>query len=691
MTYAVGVDIGGTFTDFVFTRSDGVIQVKKVLSTPDAPDDALMQGLAEHAAEQDLTLERFLSKVEVFVHGTTIATNTVIQRSGPRVGLICTQGHRDVLAIRDGYKWDRFNIHMDPPDPFVPRRLRIGVSERIDHRGEVVVPLELRDVDRALTMFRAEGVQSIGVALLWSVLNPDHEQRVRQYIEKQMPEAEVVLSSDVLPMLREWPRTSATVLAACIKPSLKNYLRRLAHRLAESGFTRDLLIMQASGGTSSIDEIERRPIFGLGSGPAAAPAAGLAVADELGLDNVITADMGGTSFDVCLVTDRSAHVSSDLRVDQMPIGIQAIESHSIGAGGGSIAWIDSGGALRVGPRSAGSVPGPASYGRGGDEPTVSDANLVLGYLSEENLLGGSLRLDRTAAEEAIASRIAKSLAMSVSDAAYAIFTVVSHSMVEAIKVLSVQRGIDPRDYGLVVGGGAGGIHGSWLAAELGMTTVVSPREAGGFCAMGMIAADVRHDYLRAAPQRSDACELQAVNSLYADLEAEAAAALAREGIRSDNITLVRSVDAKYDQQLHELTVPVPSQRPLRLDDIDTIAAEFHRLHERLYTFSIPEARLEFYHWRLTALGRLDRPMKTTYESGDERPDLALRAYRDVLFDRFIGYQKADIYDGDALRPGMTIPGPAIIERVTTTIVVRPGERLRTNHYGSFVIERTTAA
>ena len=371
----------------------------------------------------------------------------------------------------------------------------------------------------------------------------------------------------------------------------------------------------------------------------------------------------------------------------MPIGIQAIESHSIGAGGGSIAWIDSGAALRVGPRSAGSVPGPAAYGRGGVEPTVSDANLVLGYLSEENLLGGSLKLHSAAAEESIASRIAEPLGMSVSEAAFAIFTVVSHSMVEAIKVLSIQRGIDPRDYGLVVGGGAGGIHGSWLAAELGLTTVISPREAGGFCAMGMTAADVRHDYLLAAPQRSDACDIQAVNLLYADLEAEAATGLAREGIQRENISLVRSVDAKYEQQLHELTVPVPSNRPLAPGDIDAIAAEFHRLHERLYTFAIPGARLEFYHWRLTALGRLDRPLKSAYAGGDQSPDLAPRSYRAALFDRLVGYEEVPIYDGDALGPGMTVLGPAIVERVTTTIVVRPGERLRANHYGSFVIDK----
>src|SRR5712691_6369600 len=454
MGYAVGVDIGGTFTDFVLVDGEQRVTVMKEPTTPSEPARGVLAGLRRLADEWGVALEQLVGDIDVFVHGTTIATNTVIQRNGPKVGLLCTGGHRDILALRDGLKWERFNLHMDPPDPFVPRRLRRGIRERIDYSGAVVEPLDEGSVLSVLDDFRSEGVESVAVALLWSVVNGNHERRVAELVQTHLG-TDVVVSSDVLPMIREWPRTSATVLSAYIKPGISAYLTELEDELRRLGFRHRMLVMQATGGTSTIPEIQRRPIYAMGSGPAAGPAAGAAVAREFGWTSFITTDMGGTSFDVGLVTDGLPHTTKEVQVDHLPIGIQALEIHSIGAGGGSIAWIDPGGALRVGPRSAGSNPGPAAYGLGGLEPTVSDADLVLGYLDEGNLLGGTLRLRRDLAEQAIERHVAVHLGKTVPEAAYAAFSVVNHNMVEAIKVLSVQRGIDPRDYALIVGGGAG--------------------------------------------------------------------------------------------------------------------------------------------------------------------------------------------------------------------------------------------
>ncbi len=685
MGFAVGVDIGGTFTDFVFANGDGQVEVRKISTTARDPAQGVLDGLARFATERGSTLGELVSEIDLFVHGTTIATNTVIQRNGPKVGLLCTEGHRDILALRDGLKWERFNLHMDPPDPFIPRHLRRGISERLDYSGVVVKPLDKDSVTAVLDDFRAEGVSSVAVAFLWSIVNDSHEKEAEELIRAHLPEADVVVSSDVLPMIREWPRTSATVLSAYIKPGIAEYLTKLEITLKELGFEHQLLIMQATGGTSTIPEVLRRPVYAMGSGPAAGPAAGAFIAAPFAWDNLITADMGGTSFDVSLITDGRPHTTKEVQVDHLPIGIQALEMHSIGAGGGSIAWIDSGGALRVGPRSAGSNPGPASYGMGGTEPTVSDANLVLGYLDEANLLGGSLQLRRGLAEEAIERNIAKPLGMSVPEAAYAIFSVVNHTMVEAIKVLSVQRGIDPRDYALIVGGGAGGIHASWLGFELEIADIVVPAEAGAFCALGMIVADVRHDFLRTLPQRSDGFDPAAVNALYAGMEAAATQALAEEGFNASRIELTRSVDAKYQNQLHEITIPIPSGRPVTSDDVGEIVAEFHRTHRQLYTFAVEDAPLDFYHWRLTALGRIPRHAQRAAKPVGPDPSSASKGARAVCFSREGRYESAAVFDGDRLRPGMVLDGPAVVERTTTTVVVRPTEQLRVTPEGAFAI------
>ena len=381
--YRIGIDIGGTFTDFSIVDEQGNTSLWKEPSRPDDPTGAILDGLRASAKQISVPLDRLLSETRLLVHGTTVATNTVIQRTGPKVGLVCTSGFRDVLYFRDAFKPERFNIRISPPEPFVDRYLRLGVSERVWSDGSVITPLDESDVRAAADVFRRNGVEAVAVALLWSIVNPAHEQRVAEILREELPDAYLVCSSDVLPEIREWERTSAAVLSAYVLPEIADYMRRLEADLREHGLRHAPLIMQLNGGCAPIEEILRRPVYVLHSGPAAAPAAASYHAVRHGLQDMITVDMGGTSFDVCLIHDGSPARSRKLQVEMQPVGVAGVDVHSIGAGGGSIAYVDAGGALRVGPRSAGSVPGPAAYGLGATEPTVTDANVVLGYLAPE--------------------------------------------------------------------------------------------------------------------------------------------------------------------------------------------------------------------------------------------------------------------------------------------------------------------
>ncbi|MGH8596338.1 MAG: hydantoinase/oxoprolinase family protein, partial [Gammaproteobacteria bacterium] len=384
--YKLGVDIGGTFTDFSLIDAAGVTTLWKEATTPQRRELAVQNGLVNLAAAKGIPLESLLSSLDIFVHGSTIATNTVIQRNGPKTALICTQGFRDVVYLRDGFKPERYDINLERKQDFVPRYLRIPVVERINYRGDILTALDEDSVFKAIRQIEQHRVESIAVALLWSVVNPNHERRVKALLEAACPDVPVVLSSDVLPMIREWERTCSTVLSAYVLPGIERYMRALEQFLRAHAYPHPLLIMQLNGGCATVDNLLKRPIYSLASGPAAAPTAGLLCAERIQRRNIITVDMGGTSFDVCLISDGKPKMTTELRVDDTPVGVSAVEVHSIGAGGGSIAWIDKGGALNVGPQSAGAEPGPACYGQGGLEPTVTDANVVLGFINPQGFL-----------------------------------------------------------------------------------------------------------------------------------------------------------------------------------------------------------------------------------------------------------------------------------------------------------------
>ena len=685
MRHILGVDIGGTFTDFSLIDDAGEIILWKEATTPADPGIAIREGLAALAAARGMQIRQFVESQDLFVHGQTIATNTVIQRNGPKTGLLCTEGFRDVLYFRDGFKPDRYNVSLPREKDFIRRDLRLAVKERIDYRGDVLQALDEASVHAAVKTFKKQGVESIAVALLWSIVNPSHEQKVKEIVSKQLPGVPVVLSSDVLPMIREWERTSSTVLSAYILPGISEYTVNLEKYLSENGFAHNLLVMQLNGGTATVAQLLKRPIYALASGPAAGPSAGLYCAERVKAKNVITVDMGGTSFDVCMVTDGHPALTQDMRIHDNPVGVAAIEVHSIGAGGGSIAWIDKGGALQVGPQSAGAEPGPACYELGGDQPTVTDVNVALGYINPDYFLGGRRTINPDASTRAIQKFIAKPLGLTNEQAADGIFRIVNTNMVNAIRVVSVEKGIDPRGYTLVVGGGAGAIHAGSLGRELGMTQAIIPRYGGVFWSEGMYVSDVRLDLVRAFASNTAALELERINKIFSQLEAEAIAELKSQGFPRSRIEIKRFADAKYSNQIHELTIPLPSRGKIKKSDVGTIAEEFHGLHERMFSYCVRESSVDLFHWRVTALGKLPDREARTFKRTRKSVSDAQKGTRPIYSSEAGKFKKTKIYDGDRLQHGMTGEGPAVIEQKNMTIVVLRKQTLKVNRYGDFVL------
>ena len=685
MQYVLGVDIGGTFTDFSLIDETGNITLWKEASTPRDPSDGVQRGIHALAEQTGASLSDFLNQLDLFVHGQTIATNTVIQRNGPKSALLCTEGFRDVIHFRDGFKPDRYNIQLQPPEDFVPRYLRLPVTERVNYAGEVTKALDETSVKAAIETLRNENVESVAVAFLWSIMNSAHEQRVKDMINEALPDIPVVLSSDVLPMIREWERTTCTILSSYVLPGIGRYMQELEEFLHDNGFKHPLLIMQLNGGTSTVQKVLAKPINSLASGPAAAPVAGLYCAQRMGTDNVITIDMGGTSFDVSMVSNGAPELTRELRVHEMPVGVAAVDVHSIGAGGGSIAWIDKGGALQVGPQSAGAEPGPACYEQGGTEPTCTDANVVLGYINPDYFLGGRRDINTALSEQAVKEKVADPLGLSVPDAAHGIFRIINNNMVDAIRVVSIERGIDPRNYSLVVGGGAGAIHAGMLGRTLGMKSAIIPRYSGVFCSFGMIVSDVRHDYMQAFATNTARFDVEGVNAVISDLEKKAIADMVEEGFPEGEVVLSRFADAKYPAQIHELTIPVPEGRPLTADDANAMAQSFHDLHERMFTYNVTDSSVDLFHWRVVATRKVAAPETPPADTGSTEVEDAKKGTRRVYFGDINDYRETNIYDGDALVQGMEVTGPAVVEQKNTTIVVFPGQSMSVNKFGDFVL------
>jgi N-methylhydantoinase A len=679
--YAVGIDVGGTFTDFVAIDSSGRTLIAKVPTTPDDQSLAVIEGLQKLASTEHTTLDQFLSNCDYIVHGTTVATNMMLEYKGAATGIITTRGFRDIIDIRRNYKEADFDIRVTAPYPIVPRRRRIGVTERVDSSGDVVIPLNEDEVRQAVDLLRGQAVQSIAVCYLFAFLNPRHEIRTGEIIREIDPSLHVSLSHQVLPRVREFERLSATVIDSYITPGVSRYLSNLESTLRELGYSGEIFTMAANGGMLPIDQACRQGVQLVLSGPAGGVVAGSRIGEAVDWPDVITVDMGGTSYDVCLIKSGQPSVGIDAWINRYRVAIPTLDMHTIGAGGGSIASVDVAGRLSVGPDSAGARPGPACYGRGGHLPTVTDADLYLGLIGANSFLGGAIKLDVEGAERAIHDRIAEPLGMRTVDAAAGIFRVVNNNMTNGIRAVSMTKGYDPRDFALIAFGGAGPVHAVPQAMDLGIRRILIPRgQASVLAAWGDVMSDVRVSKSRGYYGRSSSIDLDELNRLIADAISEARAEISH--VKS--ITEMRveaSFEVHYRQQTHEILVPAVLEPDFSMSEASLRATfeRFHALHEQMYSFKKPAEEMEILGIQVTLWGIRPKPSAGAMEqvNAGASSTTAEKGTRQVYFEAHRGFVETPVFDGLLIAPGVRVDGPAIVEEPNTTIVVYPGSRLST--------------
>ena len=674
--FRIGIDVGGTFTDLVAVDDGGRIAVAKAASTPRDPSEGLLDGLRLLAAELGTDLADLLARTERIVHGTTVATNALLERKGARVGLLTTQGHRDVIEMREGLKDDRYNLRMPPPEPLVPRSRRLGVRERMRFDGAVSTPLDPRSLASALKTLDRAGVEAVAVCYLHAYRNPRHERETGRAVARWRAGLYVSLSSEVLPQIKEYERVWTTVVNAYVGPALARYLSTLTNRLRAAGYrvparagggrapAKDVLIMQSHGGVAPIRESARLAAGAVLSGPAGGVAAGRHVARLIGHGDLVTFDMGGTSTDIALLQGGEPTLTGEKTVGIARVALPSLDIHTLGAGGGSIARVDAGRILHVGPESAGADPGPACYGRGGTAPTVTDANLVRGLLDAGNFLGGRIALDAAAARRAV-EQVARALDTDAVTAAEGIGQVVNTNMAEGIKLVSVRRGVDPRGFTLVAFGGAAGLHVTEVARLLEIRRVIVPSVAAVLSAWGMLATDLRHELVRSHVSDVRRLTAGALRRLFASLEAEGRRRLGRfDGV----VDVRRAVDMRYGEQIFEIQVPLDGLDLARADLLDEVAARFHRRHEELYAYSAPGQEVVIVNARVAVVGRL--PVLPADEAVAAGRALAPPVRRRVWLG---GWAEVPVYRLDGLPAGHQVKGPAVFESATTTVLLREGE------------------
>jgi N-methylhydantoinase A len=663
--YRIGVDVGGTFTDLVAIDPAGITTLAKVPSTPDDPSLGVLDGLQLLADRLGLDRAALLDQTDRIVHGTTVATNALLEHKGARLGLLTTEGHRDVIEMREGLKDDRYNLRMPPPEQLVPRRLRLGVRERMRADGRIEIPLDPASLDAAIVVLQREQVEAVAVCYLHAWHDPRHERLTAEALARALPDAYVSLSSEVLPQIKEFERVSTTIVNAYVGPVLSRYLARLEARLAEAGYRGPTLIIQSHGGVAPIAEAGRLAAGAVLSGPAGGVAGSVHAARLAGEQNLIPFDMGGTSTDICLVVDGQAALVMDRRVAGHRIALNSLDIASIGAGGGSIARVDAGGILHVGPESAGAVPGPACYGQGGAEATVTDANLVLGYLDPANFLGGERRLDTGLAQRAV-DRVAAALGIDRLAAAAGVHRIINTTMAEGVRLVSVRRGVDPRRFALFAFGGAAGLHATEIARQLGLARVIVPRVASVLSAWGMLTTDLRFEMSRTHIGDARALDGAAVKRLFEEMEADGLARL--RASFAGLARTARAVDMRYGEQVFEITVPLDGVDWSVPDPLPQIVERFHRRHEALYTYSMPDQETVLVNARAAVSGILEElPQEPNLPAASPTPPAGERR---IYFDDWV---TAPVYAFDALAPAQPIPGPAIVESATTTVLLRPGD------------------
>ncbi len=671
-TLRLAVDVGGTFTDVMLVDSaTGRLVSAKVPTTPRDRALGILDGIA---AALDMAGARAAQVSEV-VHGSTTGTNALIERTGAKVGLLTTDGFRDVLEIGRIMRPDAglYDFSVDLPLPLVPRYLRCEARERLDAQGRVLVPLDEASVRAAAEHFARERVEAIAVCFLFAFLDPAHEEAAARFLGERLPGVPISLSSRVCPEIREYERSSTTVINAYLTPVMATYLDSLQRRLHERLGPARLSVIQANGGSTSVAAARRRAVTTVNSGPAGGVVAAAYYGRRHARDRIVSVDMGGTSFDIGLVENGACATTTEGSFQNLPVRVPIIDLHVIGAGGGSIAWRDAGGALQVGPRSAGAEPGPACYGRGGTAPTVTDANLVLGRLSADYFHGGRMRLDIEAAKRAVGA-LAAEMAMGLEETALGIVRVVNANMVKGIAAVTILRGIDVRDFSLLSFGGAGGVHAVDLAQALSMREAIVPPLPGTFSAVGLLVTDTRLDFVTAlGGMRADRADLGALEAAFQAMERQAATELAEQGFEAKSRSLIRHADLKVAGQTYELSLALPNVGPFDSAGLRALLDAFARLYRERYAFFFDGEPIEIVNLRIAALGHNAPIELPRHERAGPDPAAALKAMRPVYFES-IGFTPTAVYERDRLRPGMVVAGPALIEEQTSSTLVPPGAR-----------------
>jgi N-methylhydantoinase A len=687
MTLKIGIDVGGTFTDFVIIEDGQAPRIHKTLSTPADPSIAVVQGLEEIAQgmQPPRTLQQLAQALDTIVHGTTVATNATLTSTGARTALLTTEGLRDALEMRRGIREEQYNNRYRNVVPLVPRARRVGIKGRLDSQGQEVQALDTAAIEATLATWRDEGVEAVAICFMNAFANPAHEQAAAALVRHALPRAYVSVSTEVLPSIRFYERVSTTALNAYVGPKLGHYLDQLVERLRGIGFAGLLLIMQSNGGVISPQAAREKAALTLLSGPAGGPGAGLFYAQALGQERCITTDMGGTSFETSVAV-RAPLLKNDGQIARHKIALPMLDIHTIGAGGGSIGWLDEGGLLRMGPQSAGAAPGPACYGRGGTLPTTTDANVVLGYLDPGYFAGGSMQLDAQAARRAIDEHIARPMGLSIERAAAGMYRVACNNMAQGVREVTIKRGFDPREFPLIPGGGAGPIHGCLICTELGIPLLIVPREASVLCAFGMLMGELKHDFVRTFVARLGQLDWDRLATLVAEMAQEGSALLDGERVARARQRTELRLDCRYLRQYHEVSVQVPLAAVEQRDEA-AIARAYHDEHRRLfgYTLEAEGSPVEIINVRLQAIGQTIRPDITRQSPGPADASTAHKGRRSVYIPERDDFAEIDILDGHRMRAGHRVRGPALIEQQTTAIFISDGFDCVVDGLGSFVL------
>jgi len=691
--YRIGVDCGGTFTDLVAMDERGQVKAIKSSSTPQDPSIAIEDCIAKSSID--------LRDVSFLCHGATVGANTVIEGKGALTAIVTTKGFRDIIELRRGQRVldrpeDMYNLQMDLPQdyvggyhPLVERPCRFEVPERVDYKGNVVRELDEEAVRAIAEEIKKKGVKAVAICYYFSFVNPRHEQRTKKILQELLPDVDLCVSSDILPVIREYERLSTTVVNAYILPIMRSYLMNLKDKFKVLGYGSDFYLMQSGGGIMSSEQAASRPVYTIDSGPAGGVTAAAQLGTMLGYPDVISFDMGGTTAKVCVIKEGKPEVTTSFWVDgKYFIGVPVMDMVEIGAGGGSIAWIDNAGAVHVGPQSAGADPGPACYCRGGSEPTVTDADLVLGYINSNYFLGGEMEVDVEASKEAIREKIASGLSMDVPEAAHGIYRLVNANMLGAMRIVTVQRGYDPRDFSLLVSGGTAAVHAVRLAQELRIPRIIVPLTPGTFSAYGLITADAAYNVCRSYVATTSQADPQVMNLIFDDMKVQGIKQIEELGFQRKMIDLRYSIDMRYVGQAHEVSLDVPAEiieGGVEKGTIQKLEEMFHQRHEALFGHSSPGAAVEFITLSVSAVGPAPTLHMFEIEEGTEDPSGATKGKRSVYFEELNGYADCPTFERSELKANNVISGPAIVEQMDATTVIPPYHTATVDRYGNLII------